>query len=232
MNLHPYCTVFHTSLINNWAILIANPVGQKMVGKLKSPPKKSPIAELMEHRRKELPGFDLESICYTLFGVQGLIGSEDIPSFIAGGVGVDLLGTKYLPDFSPRLHKDVDLYLPVQKRGPLIQILRGYGAEIGVSETSTLYLLRTNIKKLPFDFFSTGLSDNGILVPIPGKDEDDLRFVEIAAKPDWVVMGSFSFCVLDAASQLKIQETVTEQNPRDMEILRRICGGMKTAPKK
>ena len=96
----------------------------------------------------------LEEISEQLAELQERLRNEDINSLVGGGVGLDLLGLKYIKDFQPRTHEDVDLYIDISQRGRLMSLLKGMGIKIDPSSHKNPIHLIAYVNGITYDFFS------------------------------------------------------------------------------
>lgn len=67
--------------------------------------------ELEDEGYPDIPR-SLEDLVPHIIKVQSLLLKNNIPSYLAGGTGADILGSVLLPNHIPREHKDVDLLIP------------------------------------------------------------------------------------------------------------------------
>ena len=195
------------------------------------------MSNLKENLHGKSPEFRFKALLPELAKIQYGLSSEGLYTLVGGGVGLDLLVAKYLPGTQFIKHSDVDLYIPINLRGKILDWMSNNGFQVDLLSFINAVNAVVYGNEVIYDLFSiNGIPNNprvpdasyaGILVEChnPLNYYTDAAEAIINIESDTVLYGRYKFSVMDAISQLSVFKTFSlleGTRRRDVEILTKL----------
>lgn len=193
------------------------------------------MANFLEKGEKKEPQYTINDLLPTLLRIQQQLSSRMITVLAGGGVGVDLLISKYLPQLGFRKHKDLDLYIPIRQRGAVLSQFEEMGFKVDTYSYTNIAHGIADYQGLRVDLFSIdGTNQNARVLDtsiwaIEAAKQNPRTFIHyhdisIDPRPEQITFEGHCYTTLNANAQHAILKAILKADPRDYNAIEKIIG--------